>query len=79
MSAAIDTEHEPRFEAGWMPCKDDVRGTSFAAFLRPASQDWYEMFHLPTWWEAQKHAQEIADRIGDCEFIGGPGFHWGSV
>lgn len=65
---------EPRFEAGWMSYTDDLHGAGFVAFLRPWSENWYEMFHFPTWWAAQKHALDLAQRVADCEYIGGPNF-----
>ncbi|HKX78231.1 MAG TPA: hypothetical protein VJM34_06920 [Novosphingobium sp.] len=78
--SALDrgSDRDPRFETGWMPSTDPGRGHRFVAFLRPYSEDWYDLYQFPTWWAAQAYALSIADRVPDCAYVGRPDFEEGA-
>ena len=64
---------EPRYEAGWMQNIEDDKPAGYVAFLRPYSEDWYDLYRRATWWEALAAALEITASTHDCQFVGGPG------
>ncbi|MBX7460810.1 hypothetical protein [Qipengyuania huizhouensis] len=63
---------EPRYEAGWFQNIENDEPAGYVAFLRPYSEDWYDLYRRATWWEAMAAALEIADRMPDCKYVGGP-------
>lgn len=63
----------PRYESGWMANFEDGQPDGYVAFLRPYSEDWYDLYRRPNWWEALATAVEISQTTPDCEYVGGPG------
>ena len=63
---------EARFECGWMRNYLDDRPAGYMAFLRPYSENWYELRPCDTWWEALAVALEIEGTQPNCTFVGGP-------
>lgn len=82
MSDATDTtlgvvagraEFLPRYEAGWMARHEGGECVGYTAFLRPYSEDWYDVEHFARWWDALACAVDLARVTPDCLYIGGPG------
>lgn len=75
----LPAECEPRFETGWAIMHGDTttgEAEQVYAFLRPYSEDWYDLIACRTWWEATALAIAIQQRTPDCEFIGELGRHY---
>lgn len=71
-------ECEPRYETGWTIMYGDTptgEPEQVYAFLRPYSEDWYDLIACRNWWEATAVAIAIQQRTPDCEFIGELGRH----
>ena len=67
---APSASRSPRYESGWMIDGPRENG-NYASFLRPWSEDWYDLYPHTTWWDALAHALCLSQTTADCEFIGG--------
>lgn len=60
----------PRYEAGWIVGAGPDGSRRYEAFLRPYSEDWYDLFSAATWWEALAKGMALARDNEDCAFDG---------
>lgn len=63
----------PRYESGFIIGNHPDGSTRYEAFLRPYSEDWYDLYPAATWWEAMAKGMAIAAERPDCAFVGGLG------